>query len=106
MTAVLEHISSTLQRIFGSRNQRLIDAMDPAVERIRPIEKDYASLADEDFPRKTEAFRQRVAEGESLDDLLPEAFALVSAACRRLLGGSGTAPARRSPGTWSPTTCN
>jgi len=86
MSPVLEQISSVLQRIFGSRNQRLIDAMDPIVERIHEIEKDYASLAEADFPRKTEAFRQRVADGESLDDLLPEAFALVREACRRLLG--------------------
>ncbi|KPJ70617.1 MAG: preprotein translocase subunit SecA, partial [Planctomycetes bacterium DG_20] len=86
MTAVLEQIGSALQRIFGSRNQRLLDAMDPVVERIRAVEQEYVRLADGDFPKKTEQFKQRLAGGEGLDDLLPEAFALVSAACRRLLG--------------------
>ena len=86
MTAVLEHITGALQRVFGSRNQRLIDGMDPTVAQIREIEAGYASLAEEDFPGKTAAFKERVAGGESLDDLLPEAFALVSEGCRRLLG--------------------
>ena len=86
MTAVLEHIGNALERLFGSRNQRLLEAMDPVVAQIRAIEKDYAGLAEEDFPKKTEEFKERLKAGESLDDLLPEAFALVSAVCRRLKG--------------------
>jgi preprotein translocase subunit SecA len=86
MTAVLEYVGGALQRIFGSRNQRLLNAMDLVVERIHAIERGYASLAEADFPRKTQEFKDRLKAGETLDGILPEAFALVREACRRLLG--------------------
>jgi len=48
--------------------------------------EEYASLTEEDFPKKTEEFKSRIAAGASLDSLLPEAFGLVKQACKQMLG--------------------
>ncbi|MFH1010771.1 MAG: preprotein translocase subunit SecA [bacterium] len=76
-----------LTKIFGTKYERPVRHLWPLVEQINSIEEDYQrTLADADVPKKTEEFRERIASGETLDDLLPEAFALVKNACRRLLG--------------------
>ena len=76
-----------LTKIFGTKYDRAVRGLWPLVEEINTREEEYQStLSDADFPKKTEEFRQRLAEDETLDDLLPEAFALVKNACRRLLG--------------------
>lgn len=72
--------------IFGSRNQRLLKKYQKNVDRVNSFEKTFESLSLEDFPRKTEEFKQRFKDGESLDHLLPESFALVREAGKRLLG--------------------
>ena len=76
-------MASLLTKIFGSRNERLLSKYRKTVARINAMEKDFEQLADADFPARTEAFRQRLAKGETLDSLLPEAFALVREASRR-----------------------
>ena len=77
-----------LKMIFGTKNARELKKLKPIVAEINRIEAEYQkkNFTDEDFPRMTEEFRKRVAGGESLDDILPEAFALVKNACRHLVG--------------------
>ena len=69
-----------------SKNDRLLKELGRDVERINGYEAELQSLDDAAFPGKTQAFKQRHEAGESLDDLLPEAFALVREASRRVLG--------------------
>ncbi|MBI3987267.1 MAG: preprotein translocase subunit SecA, partial [Lentisphaerae bacterium] len=73
-------------RIFGSKNERDIKRMRPMVARINEFEEQYQKLSDAEVRAKTAEFKDRVARGESLDNLLCEAFALVKNACRRLRG--------------------
>ena len=65
---------SILTRLFGSRNERLLKTYRKTVERINALEPSLEPLSDDDLRAKTEAFRQRVAGGETLDSLLPEAI--------------------------------
>ncbi len=76
-----------LSKIFGSKQDRQLKPLMPLVAKINEQSEIYRrDLADADFPLKTQEFRERIANGEEVDDLLPEAFALVKEACRRLLG--------------------
>ena len=79
-------ISGLLKKIFGSRNDRLIKQYAQTVKRINALEPQTQGLSDEQLRAKTDEFRQRHANGESLDDLLPEAFAVVREAGKRELG--------------------
>ncbi|HFE49079.1 MAG TPA: preprotein translocase subunit SecA [Chromatiaceae bacterium] len=75
-----------VRKVFGSRNDRLVKRMFTTVEKVNAFEAEMEALSDEALRAKTEAFRQRFNDGESLDDLLPEAFATVREAGRRVLG--------------------
>ena len=66
-----------LTRIFGSRNDRLIKRYNKTVLRINALEPAVSALTDDGLREKTAEFKQRLAQGEVLDDLLPEAFAVV-----------------------------
>ncbi|WP_234087069.1 preprotein translocase subunit SecA [Azonexus sp. R2A61] len=79
-------ISGLLKKVFGSRNDRLIKQYSQTVKRINALEPQISALSDEQLQAKTPEFRQRHAAGESLDDLLPEAFAVVREASKRVLG--------------------
>ncbi|KAB2923193.1 MAG: preprotein translocase subunit SecA [Dechloromonas sp.] len=79
-------ISGLLKKIFGSRNDRLIKQYTQTVKRINALEPSLQGLTDDQLRAKTDEFRQRHANGESLDDLLPEAFAVVREAGKRELG--------------------
>ena len=79
-------ISGLLKKVFGSRNDRLIKQYSQTVKRINAFEPQIQGLSDEQLRAKTDEFRQRHANGESLDDLLPEAFAVVREAGKRELG--------------------
>src|SRR5512138_1143573 len=79
-------IGNILKKIFGSRNDRLLRQYAGVVARINELEKSTAALSDEQLAGKTVEFKQRVANGESLDSLLPEAFAVVREAGKRVLG--------------------
>ena len=75
-----------LKFIFGTKTQRELKKLWPIVKHINEIEAQYQSLSDDELKAKTDEFRARLAKGETLDDLLPEAYATVKNACRRLCG--------------------
>jgi preprotein translocase subunit SecA len=79
-------IGKLLTKVFGSSNERYLKQLRPIVNRINELEKDIQPLDDDSLAAKTVAFKQRVENGEPLDDLLPEAFAVVREAGRRVLG--------------------
>ncbi len=79
-------ISGLLKKIFGSRNDRLVRQYMHTVRKINAFEAEISALSDEALRGKTAEFRQRVAGGESLDALLPEAFAVVREAGKRVHG--------------------
>jgi preprotein translocase subunit SecA len=79
-------IGSVARKIFGTPNDRKVKATRPLVDRINALEPEFQALSDADLMAKTESFRTRIAEGESLDALLPEAFANCREAARRTLG--------------------
>jgi len=79
-------ISSLLKSIFGSRNDRLLKEYRTTIQSINKLEAGVAKLSDGELRQKTDSFRQRFAQGESLDALLPEAFAVVREASTRVLG--------------------
>jgi len=78
-------VANFITRIFGSRNQRLLRQLSKVVVRINDLEPDLKALQDEQLKAKTDEFRQRVTAGETLDDLLPEAFAVAREAAWRAL---------------------
>ncbi|NNF97717.1 MAG: preprotein translocase subunit SecA, partial [Halobacteria archaeon] len=78
-------VAKLLRKIFGSRNERLVKGMHKQVAQINALESEYEALTDEELRSKTQQFRERLAEGESLDELLPEAFATVREAGKRAL---------------------
>ena len=88
-----------LNTLLGDPQKKDLKRMGKIVEKINSIEEGYQrELTDEDIPKKTVEFKERIAKGDSLDDLLPEAFALLKNACRRLVGK--TWPVRGYEYTW------
>lgn len=77
---------SFISTIFGDANARIINAFRPTVDRINGLEKELEMLSSEALKAKTGEFKKRLAEGESLDGLLPEAFAVVREASKRVSG--------------------
>ena len=73
-------------KIFGTRSQRELKKIQPTVDRILALEPEYKALSEEALKGKTAEFKQRLANGETLDELLPEAFATVREAADRVLG--------------------
>ena len=78
-------ISGLLKKIFGSRNDRLIKQYSSAIRKINALEAGISALTDTELRGKTTEFKERVAKGETLDALLPEAFAVVREAGKRAL---------------------
>ena len=79
-------MANWLTRIFGSRNQRLVSQYNGLVRKINAFEPALQALSDADLAARTVQFREQLAAGKTLDDLLPEAFAVVREASRRTLG--------------------
>ena len=77
--------SNILTQIFGSRNDRLLKSYRKTIERINALEPEYEKLDDEQLRVKTQAFKDRVATGEALDAILPEAFAVVREGSKRVM---------------------
>jgi len=75
-----------IEKVFGTHSERELKRIYPIVDRIEALEPETQKLSDEELAAKTELFRQRIAEGETLDDLLVEAFAVVREAAVRTLG--------------------
>ncbi len=78
--------SGIAKRIFGSSNERYVRSLGPLVAKVNAFEPSVAALSDEALTGQTAAFRARLADGATLDDLLPEAFATVREAAKRTLG--------------------
>src|SRR3954466_9858179 len=72
--------------VFGTANDRSLKGHQRRVPQINALEPAMEALSDEALPAKNAEFRKRLAAGETLDDLLPEAFAVVREACKRTLG--------------------
>ena len=79
-------LNSFLTRIFGSRNERVLRQLGKTVAQINALEPKMEALSDDELRGKTDEFRQRLAAGATLDSVLPEAFAVVREASRRVLG--------------------
>lgn len=79
-------INSLLTRVFGSRNERQLRQLNRIVAKINALEPEIEKLSDEQLQAKTPEFKQRIANGEALDKVLPEAFAVCREAGRRVLG--------------------
>ncbi len=75
-----------LRKLIPTKSEREVRRLGKKVAEINAIYETYRTLNDADLPKKTEEFIQRIKDGESLDDILPEAFALVKETCRRLVG--------------------
>ncbi|WAF87061.1 preprotein translocase subunit SecA [Metapseudomonas otitidis] len=75
-----------LKKLFGSKNEREVKRMTKAVQAINALEEQMVALSDEQLRAKTEEFKARVAKGETLDQILPEAFAVVREAGKRVMG--------------------
>ena len=72
-------------KIFGDESSKFIGNVEKIVEQTNSFEESISKLADTDFPKKTQEFRDRLTKGETLDEILPEAYALVREAAKRNL---------------------
>ncbi|KUJ77361.1 preprotein translocase subunit SecA [Ruegeria profundi] len=79
-------LGTLAKKVFGTPNDRKIKATRPLIEKINALEPEFEKLSDDGLKEKTEELRQRALDGESLDDLLPEAFANVREGAKRALG--------------------
>ena len=79
----MKFLSQAFKRIFGSRNQRLIKQLQKTADQINELESQISSLSDDQLKAKTIEFKQRLSDGATLDELLPEAFAVVRETARR-----------------------
>src|SRR5512141_2775907 len=78
-------LGNFLKKMFGTQNERILDRIRPTVDRVNELESSVHSLTDDRLAAKIAEFRQRVENGEPLDDLLPETFAVVREAGKRVL---------------------
>ena len=79
-------IGAIMRKIFGSANDRYVKSLQKTVSKINALEPEISALSDEELKNKTPALKQRLADGETLDDILPEAFAVVREASKRTIG--------------------
>ena len=77
---------SMFQKVFGTHSEREVKRIKPLVDKIEALRPTMQALSDEDLRNKTTEFKERLSNGETLDDLLPEAFAVVREADKRVLG--------------------
>ncbi|MCZ6601372.1 MAG: preprotein translocase subunit SecA, partial [Planctomycetota bacterium] len=89
-----EYFQKALSKIFGSSNERIVEEQFLLVEAVNRLEPDFETLSDAGLLKKTDEFRDRVSNGETLNDLLPEAFAAVREASRRHLRTGDGRPMR------------
>ena len=73
-------------KLFGTRSERELKKIQPMVDKILALEEEYKALSEDDLKAKTAIFKERLAQGETLDDILPEAFAAIREAADRVLG--------------------
>jgi preprotein translocase subunit SecA len=77
------NIKDKINKWFGDDSSRFLKSVKPTVKKINDLEESMIALADADFPKKTEEFKKRINEGATLEDIIPEAFALVREAAKR-----------------------
>ena len=73
-------------KVFGTRSDRELKKIQPLVNKVLALEEPYSKLSEEELRGKTAQFKERLSQGETLDDLLPEAFATIREAAWRVLG--------------------
>ena len=78
-------ISMILTKIFGSKNDRVLKRLNPIVEEINERESYFSQMSDDELRSQTAKFKERLEKGETVDDLLPEAFSVVREASKRTL---------------------
>ena len=78
-------IDGIIKKIFGTKNDRELKRIQPMVDKINQIEDSYIKLTDDQLKAKTPEFKQRIEKGESLDDILFDAFATVRESAKRVL---------------------
>ncbi len=76
---------SLIDKVFGTHSERELKRITPIVQKIEDLRPSMMELSDEQLREKTKEYKKRLAEGETLDDLLPEAYATVREAARRVL---------------------
>ena len=74
-----------LDKIFGNYSQKELKRIDPIVKKVLDLEETYRAMSEEELKNQTNVFKERLANGETLDDILPEAFAACREACDRVL---------------------
>ncbi|MBR4508278.1 MAG: preprotein translocase subunit SecA [Elusimicrobiaceae bacterium] len=79
-------ITNLIEKVIGTKSERQLKKLYPIVQKINDLEKTIAPLTDEELKNKTQEFKDRLAKGQTLDDILPEAFAVVREAAKRVLG--------------------
>src|SRR3990167_2422717 len=77
---------SILKKIFGDPNKKELLSAQPSVEQINAIESTYEKMSDDELRAQTEVFKQQYKDGKTLEDILPDAFACVREAAKRVLG--------------------
>ena len=75
-----------IEKIFGTHSENELKRIYPIVDRIDALEPEIQALSDQELKDKTREFKQRLSDGETLDDILPEAYAVVREAAKRSLG--------------------
>ena len=75
-----------IEKIFGTHSERELKRIYPLIDKIEALRPDMQALSDEELRGKTKEYKKRLEDGETLDDLLPEAFATVREAAKRVLG--------------------
>ena len=83
---MFDSLTNLAKKLFGDANQRELNKLQPIVEQVNGLEKAWEALTDAEVGAKTDEFRERLKAGETLDDILPEAFATVREAAKRTLG--------------------
>jgi preprotein translocase subunit SecA len=83
---MFENLSNLAKKVFGDSNERELKRLAPLVAKIGTLEPAFEALSDEDLQAKTDEFKARIEKGETLDDLLPEAFATVRETAKRVMG--------------------
>ena len=92
--SVIGKITSMMVKVFGSRNERILKELWRTVETINSLEPETQKLSDGQLERKTAEFKDRLSHGETLDDILPETFAVVRESARRNLRTAAGQPMR------------
>ncbi len=93
-------IGKVVRKVVGTKNDRVIKRLWPVVHEINRKQEEYQGLTDEQLQAKTDEFKQRLQNGETVDDLMVEAFAVVKDACRRLVGSPVEVPVMNATWQW------